>query len=390
MNLFENLQLMKENSDDEFDYYNDFYDDGNSELVNKYKDMYDSEMRDLEEKLSFSEFCKKFDDHIKQSFDTITGEEDSYKKYPSSFNQHQTYAYDDYLNGTSYFEDEMLEESSTNNKYSFTGPVYRFEHVVDIIKEPIYTLAPSIDKAYTNFCYRLKSSLGLERFAKLTIDKKDIKIVEDEEDFEEDDFEEIDKSSNPVINDPKYNFEDPDREDEYVVEDFEVNDTEQEYTSAKTSINSGKLPAIFKMINLKPGTVNLDFGGGRFNNVAEYYKDKDITNLVYDPYNRSSKHNKEVIDKIRENGGADSCTLSNVLNVIKEPEARKICLQNCYNLLKSGGDMYVTVYEGDSSGQDRATSSGYQLNKKTNEYLAEIQEVFPNAKRKGKLIYATK
>lgn len=515
--------------DDESDYYDDFYDNKNSELVNRYKDMYDSEMRDLEEKLSFSEFCKKFDDTIKQSFDTVTGEEDSYKKYPSSFSQHQTYAYDDYLNGTSYFEDEMLEETtSSHEKYSYSGPVYRFERIIGTVNKPIYTIAVSKDKAYSNFCYKLKKEYHLERGMNLTIDKNGIKLIEPKNN--KIDFEETNDEYQTLINDPKYNFEDPDREDDYVVEstksfndwfdenyqtlvqdyielneidedeindiefreyaddryeeyyrnynwrdenlsklenitlndlknaigsssfmndraylkvddkeyikidenkweytpilshalpiiftddevlnlinnsndaklyqadgtlveDFEVQDTEQEFTSAKTSINSGKLPAIFKMINLKPGTINIDFGGGRFDNVAEYYADKDITNLVYDPYNRSSEHNKEVINKIRENGGADSCTLSNVLNVIKEPEARKTCLQNCYNLLKSGGDMYITVYEGNGSGKDKETSSGYQLNKKTKDYLEEIQEVFPNAKRKGKLIYATK
>ena len=173
-------------------------------------------------------------------------------------------------------------------------------------------------------------------------------------------------------------------------EDFEVADTKQKYTSAKTSINSSKLPAIFKMINLSAGTINLDYGDGRFDNVAEYYKDKDVINLVYDPYNRSSAHNKEVLNQIKENGGADSVTCSNVLNVIAEPEARLTVIKNIYNLAKSGAPCYFTVYEGSGSGEGAETKSGYQLNKKTADYLEEIQQVFPNAKRKGKLIVATK
>ena len=206
--------------DDESDYYNDFYDDGNSELVNRYKDMYDSEMRDLEEKLSFSEFCKKFDDDIKQSFDNVTGEEDSYKKYPSSFSQHQTYAYDDYLNGTSYFEDEMLEETtSSHEKYSYSGPVYRFERVIGTVNKPIYTIAVSKDKAYSNFCYKLKKEYHLERGMNLTIDKNNIKLIEPKNN--EIDFEETNDEYQTLINDPKYNFEDPDREDEYVVESIQ-------------------------------------------------------------------------------------------------------------------------------------------------------------------------
>lgn len=144
------------------------------------------------------------------------------------------------------------------------------------------------------------------------------------------------------------------------------------------------------MINLPSGTINLDFGGGRFDTVAEYYADKDVTNLVYDLYNRSSAHNKEVLNQIKENGGADSVTYSNVLNVIAEPKARLTVIKNIYNLAKSGAPCYFTVYEGSDSGEGAETKSGYQLNKKTADYLEEIQQVFPNAKRKGKLIVATK
>ena len=174
------------------------------------------------------------------------------------------------------------------------------------------------------------------------------------------------------------------------IEDFDIEDTEQEFTSAKTSINSSKLPAIFKMINLQPNTINLDFGGGKFDNVAEFLIDNKVINLVYDPYNRSAEHNLEVINKIRENGGADSVTCSNVLNVIKEPEARLTVLKNIYNLAKSGAPIYITVYEGSGKGDSKVTKAGYQVNQPTKFYLDEIKQIFPNATIKGKLISATK
>lgn len=177
---------------------------------------------------------------------------------------------------------------------------------------------------------------------------------------------------------------------EEFTEDFEVSDTNQKYTSAKTSINSSKLPAIFKLVSFKPGTINLDFGGGKFDNAAEELAKNDVINLVYDPYNRNSSHNNEVLNTIRKNGGADSVTCSNVLNVIAEPEARQTVIKNIYNLAKSGAPCYWTVYEGSGSGEGGETKSGYQLNKKTADYLEEIQQVFPDAKRKGKLIVATK
>ena len=164
----------------------------------------------------------------------------------------------------------------------------------------------------------------------------------------------------------------------------------QEYTSANTSINSAKLPAIFSMVNFKPETINLDYGGGKFDNATTALEGKGVTNLIYDPYNRSSGHNKDVIDTVRKNGGADTVTCSNVLNVIKEPEARKAVIKNIYSLLKNSGTAYFTVYEGTGKGNAGPTKLGYQLNKKTGDYVEEISAVFPSVSRHGKLIIASK
>ena len=163
---------------------------------------------------------------------------------------------------------------------------------------------------------------------------------------------------------------------------------DQEYDSAATSINSNKLPAIYKMVNFNEGDVVVDFGGGKFDNAVEYIRDKGATLCVYDPYNRSAEHNREVLKILRENGGADAAVNSNVLNVIKEPEARKNVLENIARITKPGAPIYITVYEGKGNGQEGPTKSGYQLNRKTADYLEEIQEVFPDATRRGKLITA--
>lgn len=164
---------------------------------------------------------------------------------------------------------------------------------------------------------------------------------------------------------------------------------EQEFDSAATSINSNKLPAIYRMVNFNKGDVVIDFGGGRFDNAVEYIKDKGATLVVYDPYNRSAEHNEQVLATLEENGGADAAVNSNVLNVIKEPEARKAVLQNIKQLTKPGAPIYITVYEGRGDGVEGPTKSGYQLNRKTEGYLDEVREVFPDAIRKGKLIVAT-
>ena len=77
--------------------------------------------------------------------------------------------------------------------------------------------------------------------------------------------------------------------------DDDLDHPDQEYDSAATSINSNKLPAIYKMIDFKPGKLYLDYGGGKFDNGIYYVKDLGATLLVYDPYNRSDEYNKETI-----------------------------------------------------------------------------------------------
>lgn len=170
--------------------------------------------------------------------------------------------------------------------------------------------------------------------------------------------------------------------------DDELEHPDQEYDSAATSINSNKLPAIYKMVNFEPGKVYLDFGGGKFDNGVYFVKDKGATLLVYDPYNRSDEHNKQVLAELKENGGADVGLNSNVLNVIKEPEARLAVLRNLKRMVKPGGDIYITVYEGTGKGNEGPTKAGYQLNRKTEGYMDEVRQIFPDAQRKGKLIHA--
>lgn len=169
-----------------------------------------------------------------------------------------------------------------------------------------------------------------------------------------------------------------------------INKTYQRITSARTSINSQKVPAIFHLVNFGKHEMNLDYGGGKYDTATKYLSKKGITNLIYDPYNRTEAHNSQVVSILGKNGGAETATCSNVLNVIAEEEARYIVLTNIREMLMDGGTAYFTVYEGNRSGIGAATSNGYQLNRKTADYMPEILQVFPNATRKGKLITATK
>lgn len=182
--------------------------------------------------------------------------------------------------------------------------------------------------------------------------------------------------------------DDIDSAEELDEDEDDLDHPDQEFDSADTSINSTKLPAIYKMISIPEGSVGIDFGGGKWDNAIEHIRDLGATLCVYDPYNRSKAYNKETLKTLRANGGADWAVTSNVLNVIKEPSARKAVLENISKITKSGAPIYITVYEGRGDSKAGQTKSGYQLNRKTKDYMEEIQEVFPDATRKGKLIIA--
>lgn len=198
--------------------------------------------------------------------------------------------------------------------------------------------------------------------------------------------------SNDSLNSEIFHRDDPDSEidaaDKLDSEEYEIDHPEQEFDSAKTSINSNKLPAVYRMISIPEGSVGIDFGGGKWDTAIEHIRDLGATLCVYDPYNRSAEHNREVIKTLKENGGADWAINSNVLNVIKEPEARRAVLENISRITKPGAPIYITVYEGRGDGNEGQTKSGYQLNRKTQDYLDDIREVFPDANRRGKLITA--
>lgn len=182
--------------------------------------------------------------------------------------------------------------------------------------------------------------------------------------------------------------DDIDSAEELDEDEDDLDHPDQEFDSADTSINSTKLPAIYKMISIPKGSVGIDFGGGKWDNAIEHIRDLGATLCVYDPYNRSKAYNIETLKTLRANGGADWAVTSNVLNVIKEPSARKAVLENISKITKSGAPIYITVYEGRGDSKAGQTKSGYQLNRKTKDYIEEIQEVFPDATRKGKLIIA--
>jgi hypothetical protein len=202
-------------------------------------------------------------------------------------------------------------------------------------------------------------------------------------------------SSNPVVD-----FRDSadDTSDQLIV----INRNSQSVGSGDTSINSEKLPAIFSKVNWVPGTVNLDYGGGKFDNATEFLRTRGVTSYVLDKFNRSPEHNAAVAEKTQE-GQSDTVTISNVLNVIKERSGRDEVLRNAADAVKPDGTVYITVYEGNGKGVgkysqfDRVSDpdgkvskvpKSWQENRLTSDYIPEVRKYFKDVTIKNKVIYA--
>ncbi|MFA5071346.1 MAG: hypothetical protein WC511_03165 [Candidatus Pacearchaeota archaeon] len=166
---------------------------------------------------------------------------------------------------------------------------------------------------------------------------------------------------------------------------------DQVITSAKTSVNSKKLPAIFKKIECvwTHGAINVDYGGGKYDIATDYLQEKNILNLIYDPFNRSAEYNAIVLTTLRYYP-ADTATISNVLNVIREKEIRKRVTQHVYDLLKPEGKAFFSFYAGDRSGVGKETSKGWQENRIAKSYIVEIEEVFPVVFITNSIVFAEK
>ena len=175
---------------------------------------------------------------------------------------------------------------------------------------------------------------------------------------------------------------------EFLVEDV------QEFSSAGTSINSTKLPTgyttVAKKFGWQEGTTHVDIGGGKFDNGVKFLENLGVNAHVYDPYNRSAEHNQKVMEAVGKEG-ADTVSLFNVLNVIKESEYRQEALQTAHRTLKPGGRIFIDIYEGDRSGQGKKTKKdSWQNNARTHTYLDDVRKVFPNAVLQHGIIHGTK
>ena len=150
----------------------------------------------------------------------------------------------------------------------------------------------------------------------------------------------------------------------------------QTYTSANTSVNSKRLPAIYKKIDwnklkVKYGDlVVLDIGAGKYTqHIKEYIESKGGEYIPYDPYNLSPADNLYAGANFHR---ATVVICSNVFNVIKEMDV----IYDIHDMItKYKVPYFISIYEGDKSWIGRETKKGcWQRNETIDAYLINCRE----------------
>lgn len=150
----------------------------------------------------------------------------------------------------------------------------------------------------------------------------------------------------------------------------------QTYTSANTSVNSKRLPAIYKKIdwnkikNYYGDLVVLDIGAGKYTqHIKEYIESKGGEYIPYDPYNLSPADNLYASANFDR---ANVIICSNVFNVIKETDV----IYDLHEMItKYNVPYFISVYEGDRSWIGHETKKGcWQRNETIDAYLINCRE----------------
>ena len=168
----------------------------------------------------------------------------------------------------------------------------------------------------------------------------------------------------------------------------------QTYSSAATSINSTKLPAVYSRVSdsaYQWSDKLLDYGCGRYvdhlikyttehSNAPEDEYSRFCAWYGYDRFNRSDADNSEPLKGF---AAAEKQFMkrmvfcSNVLNVIDSDDVVKVIAGFLTACAISGAAVFVTVYEGDRTGIGRATKTDcYQRNEKIVSYLKYFDKNF--------------
>lgn len=149
----------------------------------------------------------------------------------------------------------------------------------------------------------------------------------------------------------------------------------QHYSSANTSVNTGKLPYLFSHLESligkaeKPDHFILDIGCGKeTTHIRDKVESLGWGYIGYDPYNQD-EDGQNIARIAMAYFPISIATLSNVVNVIDDDqamiEAIRMGIENAISHVA-----LVTIYEGDGSGVGKVTKNDcYQRNMKRKDYL---------------------
>jgi len=156
----------------------------------------------------------------------------------------------------------------------------------------------------------------------------------------------------------------------------------QKYDSAKTSLK--QIPYVFSKLGNDFSGVILDMGGGKYDLVDETFS--NFTNLVVDPFNRTTEHNNEMLRIAQQ--GLTGVVSSNVVNAIDCDTALDKHISDCFVWCnKFNVPLYLTVYHNGKLPKNRITSKGYQRNWKLPEYRNFVEKYFKRVEIKASIMF---
>lgn len=156
------------------------------------------------------------------------------------------------------------------------------------------------------------------------------------------------------------------------------------------------MPQVPRILNLvedlhgwEPLSRNLDFGGGPYEFFTEELAVRGVYNFVFDKWARSPEHQRKVTEEMQKQP-ADTATIADVLNILPERQDRVAVLMQVREWLKPNGRVYITVHDGDQSGNPVQQGRLCQMNLPLEGYLDEVRTVFSDAALVSGMIVGTK
>lgn len=163
----------------------------------------------------------------------------------------------------------------------------------------------------------------------------------------------------------------------------------QQYSSKNTSIK--QVAAYYKKAIKHEILGNaeqvFDYGcGGYLQLLNDYAGAHNYCVIGYDPYNQTTEHNIQAMLMVK---GCNMVVCNNVLNVLTDKDMHR-AIQELKGLsVIAQSPVYITVYEGNGTGQGRETKQDcYQRNEKKEAYIQVLKQYFSTVSCKYGIIKA--